>query len=70
MYFCQQGLVPILRYDLAQAIEISILYTNKTKKLNICRPHLCICGSSVDKLGVHGLSCNLSADRRSRHVFL
>jgi hypothetical protein len=33
----------------------------------ICLPHLCICGSSVDAFGLHGLSCRRSAGRWSRH---
>lgn len=33
----------------------------------ICHPHVCVCGSDVDHLGHHGLSCNRSAGRISRH---
>lgn len=34
---------------------------------SICVPHKCICGSQVDELGTHGLSCVFSAGRLSRH---
>lgn len=33
----------------------------------IVQPHRCICGSKVDKLGRHGLSCIKAAGTRSRH---
>ena len=32
-----------------------------------CHPHTCVCGSSVDSFGHHGLSCVRSAGRISRH---
>ncbi|XP_059054676.1 coagulation factor IX-like [Achroia grisella] len=34
----------------------------------VCAPHKCPCGSDVDKLGHHGLSCQKSAGRFSRHA--
>ena len=35
---------------------------------NICQPHNCIrCGKEVDPTGTHGLSCDRSAGRHSRH---
>jgi hypothetical protein len=36
----------------------------------ICHPHICICGSQVDKWGHHGLSCLKSAGRIPRHSVL
>lgn len=33
----------------------------------VCHPHKCICGQSVDKFGLHGLSCKSSAGRKDRH---
>ncbi|XP_063629995.1 uncharacterized protein LOC134801393 [Cydia splendana] len=36
----------------------------------ICAPHKCHCGSDVDQLGRHGLSCQRSAGRLSRHAAL
>ena len=33
----------------------------------LCEPHECICGSSVDPRGHHGLSCCRSSGRTSRH---
>ncbi|CAK1589334.1 unnamed protein product [Parnassius mnemosyne] len=36
----------------------------------ICQPHQCPCGNSVDKFGLHGLSCKKSAGRFSRHSSL
>lgn len=32
----------------------------------LCHPHQCICGSTVDEFGMHGLSCKRSAGRKSR----
>ena len=35
----------------------------------LCRPHKCHqCGTEVDHLGLHGLSCRKSQDRHSRHA--
>ena len=35
----------------------------------LCRPHVCSqCGGHVDELGIHGLSCQFSAGRLSRHT--
>lgn len=34
----------------------------------ICAPHRCKCGSAVDSLGVHGLSCKFNAGRLARHT--
>lgn len=36
----------------------------------ICRPHRCICGTSVNQFGLHGLSCQQSARLHSRHTEL
>ena len=36
----------------------------------ICEPHRCRCGSLVDTLGHHGLSCGKSAGRNPRHHYL
>ena len=37
--------------------------------LSLCRPHQCLhCGSEVDQLGTHGLSCRYSQGRHSRHA--
>jgi len=34
---------------------------------NICEPHQCPCGASVDARGLHGLSCRGGNDRSARH---
>ena len=34
---------------------------------NIVEEHTCICGSIVDRMGQHGLSCRRSGGRISRH---
>src|SRR5688572_846688 len=34
----------------------------------LVRPHKCICGTEVDELGYHGLSCRRSAGRHRRHA--
>ena len=36
----------------------------------LCHPHKCRCGEEVDDRGTHGLSCQLSAGRLSRHAAL
>ena len=36
----------------------------------ICSPHVCQCGQEVDTFGLHGLSCQRSSGRRSRHEAL
>ena len=37
--------------------------------LPVCRPHHCVhCGSLVDELGTHGLSCRFSKGRHPRHA--
>jgi len=33
----------------------------------LCEPHECVCGSSVESRGHHGLSCRRSSGRSSRH---
>jgi len=35
--------------------------------IKICEQHTCICGATVHENGLHGLSCQKSAGRRSRH---
>ena len=35
--------------------------------IKLCHPHKCRCGADVDELGTHGLSCEKSAGRLSRH---
>jgi hypothetical protein len=35
--------------------------------VNICEPHPCPCGTLVNALGTHGLSCKRSAGRIARH---
>lgn len=35
--------------------------------IDICSPHMCLCGSQVDKKGHHGLKCRKSAGRHARH---
>ena len=36
----------------------------------MCEPHICRCGKQVDSLGHHGLSCQRSEGRLSRHSHL
>ena len=37
---------------------------------NLCAPHICVCGASVNALGTHGLACKKSAGRHPRHGIL
>ena len=36
----------------------------------LCHPHKCVCGSLVDELGTHGLSCKKSSGRYARHAHI
>jgi len=36
----------------------------------ICEPHLCHCGSQVNAMGTHGLSCKKGTGRMSRHQLI
>ncbi|KAF2884944.1 hypothetical protein ILUMI_21221 [Ignelater luminosus] len=38
--------------------------------INICKPYTCACEKAVDSSGVHGLSCNKSAEKNSMHPAL
>ena len=35
--------------------------------VNLCEPHVCVCGTQVDARGIHGLACKKSAGRHPRH---
>jgi hypothetical protein len=52
-----------LRLD-DEAIRVAVGLRLGTK---LCEPHLCICGTTVDYRGYHGLSCRRSSGRTSRH---
>ena len=34
--------------------------------VNLCEPHVCLCGTQVDARGIHGLACKKSAGRPSK----
>ena len=36
----------------------------------VCATHRCVCGSTVDNSGLHGLSCRKSAGRHARHTMV
>ena len=38
--------------------------------IELCVPHACPCGTMVDALGIHGLSCRLVCGRMARHQIL
>lgn len=38
--------------------------------IDLCAPHTCVCGATVDTKGRHGLKCKKSAGRWSRHAEL
>ena len=50
-----------------QQLRISI---NLRLGANICVAHTCHCGNRVERDGLHGLSCTMSAGRFSRHATL
>ena len=35
--------------------------------VDLCHPHRCPCGATVDAKSIHGLSCKLAAGRMPRH---
>src|SRR5687768_1145393 len=37
--------------------------------LNLCIPHPCPCGASVDCRGIHGLACKQSSGRSARYHY-
>jgi hypothetical protein len=37
---------------------------------NLCAPHTCPCGATVDARGAHGLACQRSAGRHLRHALI
>ena len=47
-----------------EAIRLAIGYRLGT---NICQPHTCVCGATVDARGLHGLACHKSEPRHIRH---
>ena len=47
-----------------EAIRIAVGFRLGAKT---CEPHVCPCGTQVDALGLHGLSCRRSSGRTSRH---
>ena len=61
--------------DALPSASLSTLLDNDTLRIatalrlgtKICEPHICVCGAAVHENGLHDLSCQKSADRRSRH---
>ena len=47
-----------------EAVRVAIGYRLRT---NICQPHTCVCGATVDVRGLHGLACRKSGPRHIRH---
>lgn len=47
-----------------EAVRIAVGFRLGAKT---CEPHVCPCGTQVDALGLHGLSCRRSSGRTSRH---
>ena len=37
---------------------------------NTCHPHICVCGTQVDALGLQGLACKKSELRHIRHAMV
>jgi hypothetical protein len=52
-----------LRLD-DEAIRVSV---GLRLGVNLCVPHTCPCGTTVDCTGIHGLSCRLAFGRQARH---
>ena len=48
----------------AEVIRVAIGYRLGT---NICHPHTCVCGATVDVRGLHGWACRKSGPRHIRH---
>ena len=61
--------LPIAPFGLRLSDDVVRLAAVLHLYVPICRPHLCAsCGTNVEALGVHGLSCRFSKGRHSRHA--
>ena len=49
------------------ALRVAVGYRLGTR---ICEPHTCPCGTDVDGLGSHALSCKKSAGKTLRHTYI
>ena len=63
------GALPVASLSLRMDNETVRIAVGLRLGLPLCRPHQCVhCGSQVDKLGTHGLSCRYSKGRHPRHA--
>ena len=63
------GALPVASLGLHMDNEAVRIAVGLRLGLPLCRPHQCVhCGSQVDKLGTHGLSCRYSKGRHPRHA--
>ena len=59
--------LPISSLGLRMSDETFRIAAGLRLDATLCQPHVCVCGVQVGKSGTHGLSCNKSAGRHSRH---
>ena len=62
--------IPISSCGLRLDDEVVRIAVGLRLGINICEPHVCICGSVVDVRGSHALSCKHTSGRLTRHNHL
>ena len=62
--------IPISSCGLRLDDEVVRMAVGLRLGINICEPHVCICGSVVDVRGSHALSCKHTSGRLTRHNHL
>jgi len=62
--------LPITSVGLRMADDVIRVAVGVRLGVNLCHPHMCVCGHQVDARGTHGLACLRSAGRHPRHGLL
>ena len=62
--------LPIASVGLRMADDVVRVAVGARIGVNLCDPHICVCGNKVDSRGTHGLACQRSAGRHPRHGLL
>ena len=62
--------LPITSVGLRMADDVIRVAVGVRLGVNLCHPHVCVCGHQVDARGTHGLACQRSAGRHPRHGLL
>ena len=62
--------LPITSVGLRMADDVIRVAVGVRHGVNLCHPHVCVCGHQVDARVTHGLACQRSAGRHPRHGLL